>query len=230
MATLVIPDIHLDCDTADTIMASEEYDDVVLLGDYFDDYHDGPADAGRAARWLAESLGHEDRTHLVGNHDQAYMSDNPACKCSGWTPAKHEAVRRVGVPWDKLRMWCWTHGWLCTHAGLSLDFFRQIRANEDDGVETTLAKSWPGIGEVGDSWHPFFQVGASRRGNADVGGLLWCDYREFVDIPGVRQIFGHTRRDVRHGTAGNAEHYCIDTGLACYALVDGDGVRIKTVG
>lgn len=231
--TLVIPDIHNDCATADAIMAAEEYDDVVLLGDYFDDFFDKPEDAERAARWLVESLEHKDRIHLVGNHDLAYMSDSPAFKCSGWTPAKHEAVRKVDIPWGRMRMWCWTNGWLCTHAGLTLDFFRQIRANEVDGVEVTLAKSWPGMeAAIGDdSPHPFFQAGASRRGNADVGGLLWCDYGdEFVDVPGVRQIFGHTRRgDVRHGSTVDAEHYCIDTGLANYALVNEHGVRVKAV-
>jgi len=25
-----------------------------------------------------------------------------------------------------------------------------------------------------------------------VGGPLWCDYDEFVDIPSTNQIFGHT--------------------------------------
>ena len=63
----------------------------------------------------------------------------------------------------------------------------------------------------------FFQVGFSRGGSNDVGGPLWCDYDEFVDILGINQIFGHTPNHiVRHHKTKNSEHYCIDIKLNHY--------------
>ena len=61
-------------------------------------------------------------------------------------------------------------------------------------------------------------MGFSRGGSNDVGGPLWCDYNEFVDILGINQIFGHTPNHiVRHHKTKNSEHYCIDIKINHYA-------------
>ena len=61
-----------------------------------------------------------------------------------------------------------------------------------------------------------------------VGGPLWCDYDEFVPIPSLNQIFGHTKSDyVRYGETDDSKNYCIDTGLNHYAVYCEQTVEIK---
>ena len=227
---LIIPDIHNAWHVAEEIIRNEKPDSIVFLGDYFDDFGDDWRVAKNTAKWLAESLRDETRTHLIGNHDLSYMAKNPYLRCSGYDGAKHVEIQKVGIDWNVLQMYCWVDGWLCTHAGLSDRFLSLIRKNPNDSVEKVLGYSWNGLGktltDVGYD-HPFFHVGYTRGGDFPVGGPLWCDYDEFVDVSGVRQIFGHTRRPfVRHHGMDSAEHYCIDTGLAHYAVVDGGTISI----
>ena len=62
-----------------------------------------------------------------------------------------------------------------------------------------------------------YSISSTRGGRDEYGGILWCDEREFEDIPGVQQIFGHTVGDfVRKGVS----HFCIDTALNHYAIYD----------
>ncbi len=76
--------------------------------------------------------------------------------------------------------------------------------------------------------HPFFQIGFTRGGSNDVGGPLWCDYDEFVDISGINQIFGHIPNYVvRYQKIKNYEYYCIDTKLNHYAVYQIDTMEIK---
>lgn len=60
------------------------------------------------------------------------------------------------------------------------------------------------------SWMASFR----RGGYAPVPGFLWTDISEFVPIPGINQMFGHTRgsfpRSLKTDTSIN---YCIDTSL-----------------
>ena len=57
------------------------------------------------------------------------------------------------------------------------------------------------------------------RGGIDAhSGIVWCDYDEFVDIPNVKQIFGHTRGELRQ----TENHICLDTALQNYAIYDGE--------
>ena len=121
------------------------------------------------------------------------------------------------IDWNKLKMHYWIDDqWLCTHVGFSNDFFKQQRAKKSDTIQQVLNFSKKDLDKINDenNIHPFFQVGFARGGSNDVGDSLWCDYDEFVDIPGINQIFRHTPNyTIRHHKTKNSEHYCIDTGL-----------------
>ncbi len=227
---VIIPDIHNKYAEAEEIIREENPDRVVFLGDYFDGSGYTLADAANTAGWLAGSLRQKDRIHLVGNHDLNYMTPNPELKCSGYDPAKYEAIRGHDIRWDDLRLFCWAGDWLCTHAGMSNRFYEQQKSGESDSVRDVLERSRRDLESIHDpdSGHPFLQVGAMRGGACTVGGIVWCDYGEFEDIPGVRQIFGHTRDDaVRHKKAGGSEHYCIDTVLRHYAVYRAGAMDVR---
>ena len=77
---VIIPDLHNKCDLAEKIIRRENPDKVVFLRDYFDDFYDTVEDADNTSKWLLGSLRHQDRVHLIGNHDLSYMTENPKAK------------------------------------------------------------------------------------------------------------------------------------------------------
>ena len=236
---VVIPDLHNKWRKAEAIIRDESPDRVVFLGDYFDDFDDTPDDAAATASWLARSLADRTRVHLIGNHDVHYMSALPGLGCSGYDPRKQAAIDRCGVRWAGLEPYCWlgmagdgdTSAWLCTHAGLSATFLESMQPGaKAQDVDRVLGAARTDLDRINDAGHPhtFLQAGRARRGPAVSGGIVWCDYRiEFRDVPGLRQIFGHTRGEaVRHGRGDDgSEHLCIDTVLRHYiAYEDGRAV------
>jgi len=68
-----------------------------------------------------------------------------------------------------------------------------------------------------------YNVSSYRGGMDSHSGIVWCDYDEFVDIPNVKQIFGHTHGKVRQ----TENHICIDTWLQYYGLYDTETKTMK---
>ena len=101
MKTLIVPDIHNKIIEAESIIDHERPDNIVFLGDYFDDFNDSPIIAQQVAEWLKQSLKKPNRIHLIGNHDICYMTNGDQ-KCSGWDGAKQMFINKVGVNWKLL--------------------------------------------------------------------------------------------------------------------------------
>ncbi|CAI9832149.1 MAG: metallophosphoesterase [Nitrosopumilus sp.] len=224
---LIIPDIHDKIARAEQIIGAEDPAHVVFLGDYFDGFDTGTREARRTAAWLKKSVRMPDRTHLLGNHDAGYMTLNPELACSGRTAEKERIISKAGIEWDRMRLYCWAGEWLCSHAGLSA---RLCRAEGWDAQEA-LRRADREMHAIDDRMPPgpCLAAGRSRGGTGEVGGMTWCDYAEFEDIPGTRQIFGHTRGDVRHVKSGDTEHYCIDTELKSYAILEDGVMEIRNI-
>ena len=74
--TLIIPDVHNATERVEEVISEQGAgcDRIMLLGDYFDQFHDTPADAERVARWLMASTQDSRRIHLLGNHDLPYLA------------------------------------------------------------------------------------------------------------------------------------------------------------
>ncbi len=242
MKTLVFPDLHqpsLACiDAIERLIAHERPDQTVFLGDYFDQFHDTPADQECTARWLKESLTKPNRVHLIGNHDASYLWPSPATACPGWTLEKQNVVDSIlgtGRLTDKFHFFLPVDGWLLTHAGLSdvwverdVYYARCLKIAEPTEQLQRLV-TWLRAEEdnaraafEGRCSHWFAAIGELRGGASPAGGLLWADWRE--KRYGVKQLFGHTpsrwvRRDDRS--------VCLDTnvrhGVENYAIIsDGD--------
>lgn len=220
MKIQIIPDIHTKYIDAELLIEKENADQVVFLGDYFDAIGDTPVIAYQVAQWLKDSLSKPNRTHLIGNHDISYMT-NGNQPCSGWDGAKQLFVNNVGVPWKSLQYYTWVGDWLCTHAGLSYEFYKAFATsgmNVNDLLET--------LSKDKDLRFRLSMCSRFRGGNDSYPGILWCDYDEFVDIPDTKQIFGHTHGELRQ----TENHICIDTWLKNYGLYDThtDIMEIKT--
>jgi len=207
MRTLLIPDIHNNIDAVDLIIKKENADNIVFLGDYFDNFGDGVESAIHVAEWLKKSMRESNRIHLLGNHDNSYR--NIGYMCSGFTPLKKFAIDKVGVNLNDLKHFTMVDDWLCTHAGLTKKFYKHYALKKEKPVE--MLERF-----VSDKMLRETLYGASQlRGGYDIPGILWCDSREFEPIPKLKQIFGHTPADEVRILNNN---YCLDTALHHYAI------------
>ncbi len=166
MTTILIADVHNRIGWIEKgLLKLKElynYDKVVFLGDYFDRFYDSPYQAGQTAAWLRQSLQHEDRIHLLGNHDMPYMCpNNETLWCPGFTPTKWRVIDvEMHDHWDKLKPAHYDQGWLLSHAG----FNEKIVANPVTGIPTAeqlveMAEEGLQIVKAGLP-HPLFMPGA----------------------------------------------------------------------
>ena len=192
-ATLVIGDVHHRTEMADAAISrfSGRCPQVVFLGDYFDEFGDGPLHMESTCRWLRRSLADPARVHLIGNHELAYfLPSHPQAACPGWTQAKQRVFDRemAGIPLSALKIALQVGPWLLSHAGLAAEILSEF-GTEDLAGRLAQGLSRASRGEP--SW--LFARGAVRAGHDAIGGILWLDWtREFRPTSGVHQIVGHT--------------------------------------
>lgn len=149
-----------------------------------------------------------------------YITENKTLKCGGYTKDKYNIIKQHEIEWEKMPLYCWVGDWLCTHAGLSWNFIKSENM-EKLALEDILNNATAELKTLHDptECNTFLQAGESRGGELEYGGILWGDYSEFVDIPNVKQIFGHTpNRNVRRLKTELSEHICLDTSGFNYAV------------
>ena len=203
--TLVISDIHNRYAKVQKLLETVEYDQCIMLGDFFDNFNDFPEDARLTAMWLRdEVIPNKKITLLTGNHDFAYFyAYNKATRCSGYSDAKHKAIFSV-LDYDTIREnFKWFHvaeGFLFSHAGITNKVWKDMKRMEPEGATLLdvlpkwIAKSDNGVRTM--TAMPLFEAGWTRGGPQEHGGILWADWSEFGPISGVNQIVGHTPHSV----------------------------------
>ena len=194
MRTLILPDCHLRWPLQDKIVRFESPDNVIHMGDTFDQFYDSPELNADAAKWLKKRLHDPKWTFVESNHNIHYRLAANITRCSGFTKEKFDAINSILTPDDWARQ-KWYHvqdNILFTHAGLhscyapKLNNIKDVVSKLDQHIsfsEIELKKNMP-------NW--LYGAGVSRGGLFPVGGILWCDESEFKPIKGVSQIFGHT--------------------------------------
>lgn len=225
MKTLIIPDVHNKTTEAEHIIQKESPNKTVFLGDYFDSYGEGIEFAHETSIWLRSSLQKPDRVHLIGNHDLSYLS-NGAFPCSGFNNFKMWAISRVlkREDWDKMVFHTWVDDWLCTHAGVSRQFFDHYSLGRDIRIFMKEEELEATKSIYSGRYHPFFHCTQARGGHDSHPGIPWCDYNEFEDISGIKQIFGHTPDPTVRRTN---THICIDAHLVYYAVHENNEMMIR---
>jgi hypothetical protein len=201
--TLFIGDLH-NCHTVgiEQLIDELEPDLTIFLGDYFDHFGDSPESAARMARWLAGSIEHDNRIHLIGNHDLPYMARG-AVDCPGYTlqKAAYIAHELDLARWrERSRLFYWiTPTLLASHAGVSLTWLQEqgLKPEQLHGwLEAEESRAWDTLSDPArPRIHPLLRVGSARTQGRTrgCGGLIWCDWDdEFIPVPGIGQILGHT--------------------------------------
>ena len=117
------------------------------------------------------------------------------------------------------------HGFLITHAGLTNFLAERFVEPTDTAkiVADTLNNEFADFMEAGFTDMPvpykmpnrncpvIIGIGRDRGGIEWDGGILWCDVKNVVPIPHIRQIFGHSFIGNTHVKFPDGD-WCIDTG------------------
>jgi len=245
---LVIPDTHHKWTLAEDIIrwAKDHYDlgTIYFLGDYFDDWGDGPYQSRKTAEWLVGSTNDSQRVHLIGNHDTPYMCntvietlgikdseeiDRFAQKylriagCSGWDPHKHRAINEVdGIEeaFKKLKTVVRYNEYVrISHAGLADHF------NEDE----FWGLVWLREEDVFTDDEFFYELrklcgaGYSRGGEIARPGPFWLDFHADKGFycGDFNQIVGHSQgKNVRYfKNKNNTFALCLDTRMQHFGIL-----------
>jgi len=196
MRSLVISDLHHRFEWVEEYLARQSYDEVIFIGDYFDDLRDSPEDAAATARWLKHSLAQPRRVHLLGNHDIWYAYGAGYAFCADNTDAKKAAIDSALTrdDWERCELCHYSQKFLFSHAGIHERWF----SHPIHGVTVEYIQKICDIGRnnlrIGNP-DPIFMAGQARGGGygRQPGGITWLDFdREFQPIDGLNQIVGHT--------------------------------------
>ena len=229
MRALIIPDLHHHIENAEHWLKTQCYDRVIFLGDYFDDFDDDANDARKTARWLREKMDSTDATRhifLLGNHDAAYLfPDHDELSCPGFTKAKSNTIREIlrAEHWHRFELAHEEQGWLLSHAGFHLVWM------EKPTVRRILQRCEKAMklvrrGKV----DPILGYGEKPGGLQRIGGPLWMAWENFMPIPGINQIVGHSPDSlVREQCGMNSRNLCLDVKNGCAAaLLSGGDIKV----
>lgn len=231
---LILPDLHNRIATHQAIIDQEQADRVLHLGDYWDDWGDGPHHARLTAEWVRERIRFGDIL-LLGNHDIWYLYKYQHHRCPGNDWRKENAIDTTLTHKDTqaFLLFYWLRSdLLATHAGLAGPWVPQgtTKRNMHGVVEEQLSEAETRV-KYGDT-HPLIHCCSQVRGGwHKVPGVLWQSWEEFAPVPGLSQIVGHTpAAEPRILRAFGGTNYCIDTHSRHYAVLEEDGkIYVRSV-
>ncbi len=227
MKTLVISDIHHRIGWIEPCLKElGPFDEIVYLGDYFDDFDDTIADVKATAEWLKRSLKQPNTIHLLGNHDAAYrFRENVHVSCSGHHPLKSREISQILKPkdWDKTKLYHYTQGFLLSHAGVHPMVFGDHQGEISIPRLAEICEMAIEEGKLG-LYSQALGAGRSRGGRQKYGGITWLDWNnEFFPVEGLPQIVGHTPHKKPVILDGN---YCLDTHSKHLIIIEDGAVTI----
>lgn len=215
MKTLHIADVHEELATLRWILEQYEstVDWTVFHGDFMDSYaYQGDPRAGvMMFRWLRDAVNEPRRSFLFGNHDIQYAFDVCGLYCSGFNETKKIMGLEIDHNqnfWKQFKLFEYINGFLCSHAGINSTMLHPVKGFDIDYLREQEQKCFQDL--TLNIMNPMVGAGRARGGPFPNGGITWQDFdKEFVSIPEVKQLFGHTPgQDVRL----RDNSYCFD----CY--------------
>lgn len=235
MRTLIIPDIHNKIDVVKKILDKESTaDEVVFLGDWFDDYDDNINDVINVSKFLNSIYKTENYNFIWGNHDLYYPPFRSFHLCSaGFSADKQMCIESTIDPkvWEQFNFYYITQNYMLSHAGITskhsylfdksnfeMDTFNELILQAERHLYTKQS-------------HFLFRAGFSRGGMLPVGGITWCDFhKDFEPYDNLNQIFGHTTVEEPSYVHGeNSVNLCLDTNLQHYAIINDSELEIHAV-
>jgi hypothetical protein len=229
------------------------HDELVLLGDYFDNYNDTVQEAVDTAVWLTEKILSKPNTvAMIGNHDAAYVfPQNLHLYCSGHSHEKSNAINKVLTSEykEKLKVYHITQGYVCSHAGLTNQKWKEYSSKFDRKPEQTDLQFFDEVmsyfvqHDIKRARYnenaELFAAGWDRGGSSRYGGMNWTDWRNLAPINGINQIVGHSTNTIpqiliqKEGGALSkkdvTEHYKLQANIEKYKLISKQPVSANII-
>jgi hypothetical protein len=193
---IFIGDLHGDLEAFEKILITFPREEIVLLGDILDSFVFSVEQQIRLLQRVLEEISKGKVECLLGNHEYSYLLPNE--RCSGFNPATAaHMIHLQNDIWKYFDPFIWLDydekKILITHAGLTKPLWESASDPILDDIPNIL-DSW--IKDIRTGSSPWLQCGKIRGGFSAVGGPIWCQYpNEFEEIPGLIQVFGHTRQE-----------------------------------
>lgn len=228
MKTLIIPDIHNKIYKTKLIIKKENPDKIVYLGDWIDSFNDNLTITEATIRYLKSILYDKDKIFLYGNHDLHYKYNHFSIVGSGYTIEKYNLINSILTldDWNQFKSYIVVDDWYLSHAGISESLVNHPILGFSKEYLDKLVKDQFSNLQYGNA-APLYEVGKKRGGQNKIGGLTWCDMKEFEPIQDINQIFGHTNNNHPIPIIGeNSINWCIDCYLNYYGIIIDGKFRI----
>jgi len=178
-----------------------QYDKVVFMGDYVDstNHSDEEILDNLKAVIHAKLQFSEKVVLLLGNHDIQYVY-YPDYRCSGFRRSMQISLTELFNQHIHLFQIAYQVGrHLFSHAGVSSPWYNRLLTLIDKiPLKDMLEKNDLAVllNALNKTWHRglLHEVGISRGGSKEFGGVTWADKEELRNYPleGYHQIVGHT--------------------------------------
>lgn len=188
MKVLFVPDIHCKMymfDDVEKLDKLYDFDKVIFLGDYVDDWNCNGQDSIECLNKLISLLDSNPKKYIacIGNHDAAYLWK---FGCSGNSEEYFEQIHNL-LEANKEKFYIYysiqlgTEQYVCSHAGFSQEWLDYHNITD----LSNLGKEW--------TQHPeqFWTIG-KLSGGYELSGPLWLRPDEIRSLPSFKQIVGHT--------------------------------------
>lgn len=226
MRRLIFGDVHHKIHRVQWLLEHIEHDEAICLGDWMDDWNDGPKETKNTCLYLRDYyFTKPNRLSMMGNHDLPYFWSWQHLRGYGCTRNKLEAFQKIMRPISRYRklfpFYLWRDGWLISHAGLNINLIPPYGCSCVAGWLESQVAAATDLLFTGQIW-PIFDCGRDRGGEQRHGGILWQDWDSLEPIPGLRQIVGHTYipGNIRSKNIHNSQNWCLDDGLRHYAILE----------
>ncbi len=213
MKTIIIGDIHNHTEGILEYLSTQKYDEVVWLGDFFDNFFDTPEIAGETARFVKKLLEDPRNKLCFGNHDMPYAFPfNKFLACPGFTNEKCSAVRQIldQNDFNQFKLFYFTNDFYLSHAGINAHLFSDpLKGVTPSGITEKCNEAL--LMAAGGQKTLYLEAGRDRGGREKHGGITWMDWHSLKPIDGINQVVGHTPSyDFREKITPKSENYRID--------------------
>ena len=184
-----IGDIHGDLKIVEDVLEKFKDREKVFVGDIFDSYNYDRLDQRMCMDLILADVQSGGSKLVLGNHELSYLYTNHRC------PGRDDIMQTIVsadyrhdlFQYAKNFVYYKQHRLLVTHAGLTNQIWEMYQPEMGVNTEETLEYL------NRDPTTILYRVGYARGGHAPYGGIFWCDWnKEFIPIPGLKQVMGHT--------------------------------------
>ena len=185
MQLCIIPDLHNRIDIAERIIEKEgnSVDQFILLGDYFDNYFEGPKTVNKVATFLKSYCNDSRFKFLIGNHDLHYIIGHRSMRSSTWSQEKFDAINSI-ITEEDWSTFLWSYqvdSWLFSHAGILMSDYSEKKL--DDQLNSHLEEILENDLDHSEYFSPY--------------GAFWAKYLgdtpyATVDGKPLNQMCGHS--------------------------------------